>query len=127
MIGTLPAGLRCVAPPNARVRGGQGRCHFARRASQRACREESRELISRLSCQQPVGNERRGGSGDAEQRGHSSRCDALARLEWGHWRFPVVRASSYVTGESFSIDGGGLAGGIAPTGYAMSEAEVSRG
>lgn len=26
-------------------------------------------------------------------------------------------ASSYVTGESFVIDGGGLAGGIAPTGY----------
>jgi NAD(P)-dependent dehydrogenase (short-subunit alcohol dehydrogenase family) len=37
-------------------------------------------------------------------------------------------ASSYVTGESFVIDGGGLAGGIAPTGYAMTEpAEVSRG
>ena len=37
-------------------------------------------------------------------------------------------ASSYVTGESFSIDGGGLAGGIAPTGYAVNEpAEVSRG
>lgn len=37
-------------------------------------------------------------------------------------------ASSYVTGESFSIDGGGLAGGIAPTGWAVSEpAEVSRG
>lgn len=36
-------------------------------------------------------------------------------------------ASSYVTGESFSIDGGGLAGGIAPTGYAMAETAVSRG
>jgi NAD(P)-dependent dehydrogenase (short-subunit alcohol dehydrogenase family) len=37
-------------------------------------------------------------------------------------------ASSYVTGESFSIDGGGLAGGVAPTGFAMTEpAEVSRG
>ena len=36
-------------------------------------------------------------------------------------------ASSYVTGESFSIDGGGLAGGIAPTGYAMAETGVSRG
>lgn len=36
-------------------------------------------------------------------------------------------ASSYVTGESFSIDGGGLAGGIAPTGYAVAEGEVSRG
>jgi len=37
-------------------------------------------------------------------------------------------ASSYITGESFSIDGGGLAGGIAPTGYAVNEpAEVSRG
>ncbi len=37
-------------------------------------------------------------------------------------------ASSYVTGESFVIDGGGLAGGIAPTGFAMTEpAEVSRG
>jgi NAD(P)-dependent dehydrogenase (short-subunit alcohol dehydrogenase family) len=37
-------------------------------------------------------------------------------------------ASSYVTGESFSIDGGGLAGGIAPTGYVLNEpAEVSRG
>jgi len=29
-------------------------------------------------------------------------------------------ASSYITGESFIIDGGGLAGGIAPTGYAPS-------
>lgn len=28
-------------------------------------------------------------------------------------------ASSYITGETFAIDGGGLAGGIAPTGYAM--------
>lgn len=37
-------------------------------------------------------------------------------------------ASGYVTGESFSIDGGGLAGGIAPTGFAMTgPAEVSRG
>lgn len=36
-------------------------------------------------------------------------------------------ASSYVTGESFSIDGGGLAGGIAPTGFAMAETGVSRG
>lgn len=37
-------------------------------------------------------------------------------------------ASGYITGESFSIDGGGLAGGIAPTGYAPTEpAEVSRG
>lgn len=32
-------------------------------------------------------------------------------------------ASSYVTGESFVIDGGGLAGGIAPTGYTMVFAE----
>ena len=30
-------------------------------------------------------------------------------------------ASSYVTGECFSIDGGGLAGGIAPTGFAVQE------
>jgi NAD(P)-dependent dehydrogenase (short-subunit alcohol dehydrogenase family) len=37
-------------------------------------------------------------------------------------------ASSYVTGEAFSIDGGGLAGGIAPTGYAVNEpAEVKHG
>lgn len=37
-------------------------------------------------------------------------------------------ASSYVTGEAFVIDGGGLAGGIAPTGWVVSEpAEVSRG
>lgn len=28
-------------------------------------------------------------------------------------------ASSYITGETFAIDGGGLAGGIAPTGYAQ--------
>lgn len=28
-------------------------------------------------------------------------------------------ASKYITGETFSIDGGGLGGGIAPTGYAM--------
>ena len=37
-------------------------------------------------------------------------------------------ASSYITGESFPIDGGGLAGGIAPTGFAMAETvEASRG
>lgn len=37
-------------------------------------------------------------------------------------------ASSYVTGEAFVIDGGGLSGGIAPTGWVVSEpAEVSRG
>jgi len=37
-------------------------------------------------------------------------------------------ASSYVTGESFVIDGGGLAGGIAPTGFATTgPAEVGRG
>jgi len=28
-------------------------------------------------------------------------------------------ASSYITGESFIIDGGGLAGGVAPTGYTL--------
>lgn len=33
-------------------------------------------------------------------------------------------ASSYVTGESFVIDGGGLAGGIAPTGYAVEAANA---
>lgn len=33
-------------------------------------------------------------------------------------------ASSYVTGEYFVIDGGGLAGGIAPTGYAVEAANV---
>lgn len=32
-------------------------------------------------------------------------------------------AASYVTGESFVIDGGGLTGGIAPTGYTMEFAE----
>ncbi|HXU24588.1 MAG TPA: SDR family oxidoreductase [Tepidiformaceae bacterium] len=32
-------------------------------------------------------------------------------------------ASSYVTGESFVIDGGGLTGGIGPTGYTMQFAE----
>jgi NAD(P)-dependent dehydrogenase (short-subunit alcohol dehydrogenase family) len=31
-------------------------------------------------------------------------------------------ASSYITGESFVIDGGGLAGGIAPTGFVPQEA-----
>jgi NAD(P)-dependent dehydrogenase (short-subunit alcohol dehydrogenase family) len=37
-------------------------------------------------------------------------------------------ASSYVTGEAFVIDGGGLAGGIAPTGWVVSAPpEVSRG
>lgn len=37
-------------------------------------------------------------------------------------------ASSYVTGEAFVIDGGGLAGGVAPTGWGVSESvEVSRG
>jgi len=37
-------------------------------------------------------------------------------------------ASSYITGESFVIDGGGLAGGIAPTGWVVAEpAEVRHG
>lgn len=37
-------------------------------------------------------------------------------------------ASSYITAESFVIDGGGLTGGIAPTGYAVAaEGEVARG
>ncbi|WP_322819803.1 SDR family oxidoreductase [Tepidiforma sp.] len=37
-------------------------------------------------------------------------------------------ASSYITGESFVIDGGGLAGGIAPTGWVVREpAEVHHG
>jgi len=35
-------------------------------------------------------------------------------------------ASSYVTGESFAIDGGGLAGGITPTGYAPEVAGGAR-
>ena len=42
--------------------------------------------------------------------------------------FLASDASSYITAECFSIDGGGLAGGIAPTGYAVNEpSEVSRG
>jgi NAD(P)-dependent dehydrogenase (short-subunit alcohol dehydrogenase family) len=37
-------------------------------------------------------------------------------------------ASSYITGESFVIDGGGLAGGVAPTGWVVTEpAEVRHG
>ncbi len=42
--------------------------------------------------------------------------------------FLCSEASSYITAESFVIDGGGLAGGIAPTGYAVHEpVEVTRG
>lgn len=42
--------------------------------------------------------------------------------------FLASEASRYITAECFSIDGGGLAGGVAPTGYAVNEpAEVSRG
>jgi NAD(P)-dependent dehydrogenase (short-subunit alcohol dehydrogenase family) len=33
-------------------------------------------------------------------------------------------ASSYVTGESFAIDGGGLTGGVAPTGYRVEAANA---
>ena len=37
-------------------------------------------------------------------------------------------ASSYVTGANYPIDGGGLAGGVAPTGHAPDEVEAqSRG
>lgn len=42
--------------------------------------------------------------------------------------FLASDASRYITAECFSIDGGGLAGGIAPTGYAVGvPAEVARG
>jgi NAD(P)-dependent dehydrogenase (short-subunit alcohol dehydrogenase family) len=34
-------------------------------------------------------------------------------------------ASSYVTGESFVIDGGGLAGGLAPAGYVLQDSEAA--
>ena len=35
--------------------------------------------------------------------------------------FLASSASDYMTGETFSLDGGGLAGGLAPTGYAPQE------
>lgn len=82
-------------------------------------------IIPGFVSQQPPESEE-----EAQARKHRGRFITARRLGEAWELGPLAvflcsDASSYVTGESFVIDGGGLAGGIAPTGYAM-DAEASR-
>lgn len=85
-------------------------------------------IIPGYVAQQPPRDEQ-----EAEMRKQRGRFITVRRLGEAWELGPLAvflcsDASSYVTGESFVIDGGGLAGGIAPTGLVVTEpAEVSRG
>jgi NAD(P)-dependent dehydrogenase (short-subunit alcohol dehydrogenase family) len=85
-------------------------------------------IIPGFVSQQPARDEQ-----EAEMRKQRGRFITARRLgeawELGPLAvFLASDASRYITAECFSIDGGGLAGGIAPTGFAVSEpAEVARG
>jgi len=85
-------------------------------------------IIPGFVAQSPVRNDE-----EAEMRKQRGRFITARRLGEAWELGPLAvflcsDASGYITGESFSIDGGGLAGGIAPTGYAVTEpSEVSRG
>lgn len=85
-------------------------------------------IIPGYVAQQPPRDEQ-----DVEMRRQRGRFITARRLGEAWELGPLAvflcsEASSYVTGESFVIDGGGLAGGVAPTGFTMTELrEVSRG
>ncbi len=77
-----------------------------------------------LVAQQPPANE-----AQAEQLRQRGRFITARRLGEAWELGPLALylcsdASSYVTGANFPIDGGGLAGGIAPTGHAPDEVEA---
>lgn len=74
-------------------------------------------IIPGFVAQQPPADE-----AEAERLRSRGRFNTIGRIGEAWELGPLAvylcsDASSYVTGESFVIDGGGLAGGIAPTGY----------